>query len=97
MVRGFSAPRCSLACAVTIPRHRDKERIVGRRERHPRQPREMRITFEPSRLSHAWIAQAYEQVVPVIRRTPPRSAQRDEGKCKEAQQPSLPGGAASLG
>jgi hypothetical protein len=41
---------------------------VARRAR-PRLPtREMRITFEPSRISSACIVQAYEHVVPLRRR-----------------------------
>ena len=42
---------------------------MARRERPKPQEREMRITFEPHRLSPAWIAQAYEQVVPIARRS----------------------------
>ena len=42
---------------------------MGRREHQSPQAREMHVTFAPSRLSLAWMAQAYEQVVPIIRRT----------------------------
>jgi hypothetical protein len=31
------------------------------------------MTFEPSRLSPSWVAQAYEQIVPIVRRTTSRS------------------------
>ena len=42
---------------------------MARRERQKNQKREIRVTFEPHRLSPAWIAQAYEQVVPIVRRS----------------------------
>jgi hypothetical protein len=57
--------------------------IVSRREqRHP-QPREIRSTFEASRLSLSWIVQAYEQVVPLVRRTPARPARRSQEDAAE--------------
>jgi hypothetical protein len=95
MVKDFSALRCSSARAVTIQRHRDKEMIVGYRERHHPQPREIRVTFDPSRLSLSWIAQAYGQVVPIIRRTPTRPSRRDYGTAEERQQLFLGGSASS--
>lgn len=73
MAKAFSALRSSLARAVILPCLWDKETIVVRRERHHPQRREIQRTFEPSRLSLAWLAQAYEQVVPLIRRTTSRS------------------------
>jgi hypothetical protein len=39
---------------------------VARRARIP--TLEIRITFEPSRVSPGWVVQAYEQVVPLRRR-----------------------------
>jgi hypothetical protein len=44
--------------------------------REPKQPKtlEVRVRFEPSRLSPTCVAQAYEQVVPLTHRTPPRTA-----------------------
>jgi hypothetical protein len=45
---------------------------VARRNRQPLQTREIHITFEPSRLSLSWVAQAYEQIVPIVRRTTSR-------------------------
>lgn len=86
MARGFSAPRSSSARPAILRRHRDKEMIVGRREHQPPHPREIRVTFEPSRLSLSGIAQAYEQVVPLVRRTPTRPARRDEQTGEEKQQ-----------
>jgi hypothetical protein len=69
MAKDFSALRSSLARAVILQCRWDKETIVVRRERHHPQRREMQSTFEPSRLSLSWLAQAYEQVVPLVRRT----------------------------
>jgi hypothetical protein len=74
MAKDFSALRSNSARAVTRPCLWAKETSVVRRERHhPQQRREIQSTFEPSRLSLAWLAQAYEQVVPMIRRTTSRS------------------------
>lgn len=42
------------------------------RERKPTWTLKVRVTYEPSRLSPEWVAQAYAQVVPIARRpTPP--------------------------
>ena len=73
MAKDFSALRSNSARAVTRLCLWDKETIVVRRERHHPQRREIQSTFEPSRLSLAWLAQAYEQVVPMIRRTTSRT------------------------
>jgi hypothetical protein len=64
--------RSNAARAVPLPSHRAKEMIVSRRERHHLQLREIQSTFEPSRLSLAWLAQADDQVVPIVRRTTAR-------------------------
>ena len=45
---------------------------MARRGRTRSTTLEVRITFEPSRVSPACVAQAYERVVPITRRTPPR-------------------------
>ena len=45
---------------------------MARRERQQSLTRELRVTFEPHRLSPAWVAQAYEQVVPITRRATPQ-------------------------
>jgi hypothetical protein len=42
---------------------------MARRERTHNRVLEIRVTFEPSRVSSACIAQAYEQMVPIPRRT----------------------------
>ena len=73
MAKAFSALRSNSARAVTRLCLWDKETIVVRRERHHPQRREIQSTFEPSRLSLSWLAQAYEQGVPMIRRTTSRS------------------------
>jgi hypothetical protein len=70
----FSAPRFRSAHASKRPRHRRKETLVARRNRQPPQMREIHTTFEPSRLSPSWVAQAYEQIVPMVRRTTARSS-----------------------
>lgn len=65
----FSARRFRSARASKRPRHRRKETLVARRDRQPPKTREILTTFEPSRLSSSWVAQAYEQIVPIVRRT----------------------------
>jgi hypothetical protein len=42
---------------------------MARRERTHKRVLEIRVMFEPSRVSSACMAQAYEQVVPIPRRT----------------------------
>ena len=73
MAKAFSALRFSLARAVILPCLWAKETIVVRRERQHPQRREMQSTFEPRWLSRSWLAQAYAQVVPMLRRTTSRS------------------------
>ena len=45
---------------------------MARRAHKPSSTLEVRLTCEPSRVSPACVAQAYEQVVPMIRRTTPQ-------------------------
>ena len=58
---------------MKAPRHRDKEASVARRGRTGSTPLEVRITFEPSWVSPACVAQAYERVVPITRRLAPQA------------------------
>jgi hypothetical protein len=51
---------------------------VGRRERHPRKTVEVHVVFEVSHLAEDCLADAYERLVPILRRallpaTPPQS------------------------
>jgi hypothetical protein len=64
---------------------------VRRRERHHPQPREMHITVAASRLRLSWIAQADEQVVPLVRRTPSRPSRRAQEDAEERQRRSPQG------
>jgi hypothetical protein len=73
MGTGFSEHRCTPCCPLTNPRHGSKEGIVARRVRTRTTPLEVRLTFEPSRVSPACIVQAYERVVPITRRTTPQA------------------------
>ena len=89
MVMGFWVHRFRSKRPALARRHRSKETVVARRERPKPQTREIRVTFEPHRLSPAWIAQAYEQVVPIKRRSttkalaPRGSAQSPHGDTPE--------------
>ena len=46
---------------------------MARRAHKPSRILEVRITFEPSRVSSTCVVQAYERVVPITRRTPPHA------------------------
>jgi len=77
MVTGFWGHRSRVGRPVKAPRHGGKEVSVARRVRTGNTTLEVRITFEPSRVSPACVMQAYERVVPLTRRTtlqalPPR-------------------------
>ena len=96
MAKDFSALRSNSARAVTLQSLWDKETIVVRRERHHPQRRELQSTFEPSRLSLSWLAQAYEQVVPLIRRTTSRPSGHHGEDAEELRRRS-PQGASPFG
>jgi hypothetical protein len=91
MAKDFSALRSNSARAVTLQALWDKETIVVRRERHHSQRREIQSIFEPSRLSLAWLAQAYEQVVPMVRRTTSRPSRPHHEAAEELGRCSPPG------
>jgi len=97
MAKDFSALRSSSARAVTFPSLWDKETIVVRREHHHPQRREIQSTFEPSRLSLSWLAQAYEQVVPMIQRTTSRSMRHYEEDAEELRRRSPQGHSPCIG
>ena len=97
MAKDFSALRSSSARVVTLQSLWDKETIVVRRERHHPQRREMQSTFEPSRLSLSWLAQAYEQVVPMIRRTTSRSLRHQGEDAEELHRRSPQGHSPCIG
>jgi hypothetical protein len=65
--------------------------MVARREHQQTQPREIRVTFEPSRLSRSSVAQAYEQVVPILRRLTSRPSSSDRPGPQEAPGAWSPG------
>jgi hypothetical protein len=75
---------------VKAPRHRSKEAVVTRRARTRSTILEVRITFEPSRVSPACVVQAYERVVPITRRPAPRA--RSLQQAEDALQTQQVGG-----
>jgi hypothetical protein len=75
MGTAFWVPRSRPRRPGTFPPHGRKETVVARRAHNHPQTLEVHVTFEPSRLSPAWMAQAYEQVVPIIRRATPQVSQ----------------------
>jgi hypothetical protein len=60
---------------------------VARREPLPRTTLEVRVMFEPSRLSPACVAQAYEQVVPLTPCTASRARHRELARRERSMQP----------
>jgi hypothetical protein len=95
MATGFSAPRSKWARAVPIRGQRDKETMVARRAPQQTQSREIRVTFEPSRLSRSSVAQAYAQVVPILRRTTSRPSSSDRSVPQEVPGAWSPGASAA--
>jgi hypothetical protein len=73
MVMGFWGPHFRECHLTKAPRHRHKEVSVARRGPSRSLILAVRITFEPSRVSPACVAQAYERVVPITRRPAPRA------------------------
>jgi hypothetical protein len=65
--------------------------MVARREHQHPQPREIRVTFDPSRLSRSSVAQAYEQVVPILRRMTSRPSSSDRPESQEVPRGWSPG------
>ena len=77
----FWEPRSRRVSSWSSPHHSREEAVVARRARTRSTTLEVRITFEPSRVSPACVAQAYERVVPITRRTTPQTLppRQDEG------------------
>ena len=71
MVMGFWGRHSRVCPLVRVPRHGSKEASVARRDRTRSTTLEVRIRFEPSRVSPACVVQAYERVVPITRRPAP--------------------------
>ena len=81
MVTGFWGHLSKACRLVKAPRHGCKETSVARRVRTSSTTLEVGLTFEPSWMSPACAAQAYERVVPITRRLAPqaRASQPAEG------------------
>jgi hypothetical protein len=72
MAMGFWGLHSAWGPSGPVPQPRSKETVVARRANTPRQSLEVSLTFEPGHISPAWVAQAYEWVMP-IRHRPARS------------------------
>jgi len=59
---------------------------VARRDTAQIKELEVRVMFEPNRLSMACIAQAYEHVAPVLRRAVASLTKRPDADCDEIKQ-----------
>jgi hypothetical protein len=90
MGMGFWGPHSSECPLVKAPRHGSKEASVARRDRTRSTTLEVRLTFEPSRVSPGCVVQAYERVVPITRRPAPRA--RAPQQAEGAQQMQQVGG-----
>ena len=60
---------------------------MARREHKHRQTLKVHVTFEPNRISQDCVAQAYEQVVPITRRSPARPVPDRQAKGPGSTQP----------
>jgi hypothetical protein len=60
---------------------------MARRDPNTTKALEVSVLFEPSRLSPACVAQAYEEVVPPTQRTTSRAAHRDLARREKSMQP----------
>jgi hypothetical protein len=87
METDFWARRSRRGCPVSSPLEGSKETVVARREPPPSTTLEVRVTFEPSRLSPACVAQAYEQVVPLTQRIASRASHRELAGGENTLQP----------
>jgi hypothetical protein len=90
MAPGFWGPPCRQGSFWSTPRHGSKETSVARRAPKSSRTLEVHLTFEPSRVSAVCIGQAYERVVPIIRRPAPRT--RPARQAEGTQQPQQVGG-----
>ena len=63
---------------------------MARRQHKASRTLEVRLTFEPSRVSSACVVQAYERVVPITRGPAPRA--RSARQTEDAQQTQHVGG-----
>src|SRR4029450_5780021 len=65
---GFWAHRSPWWSLATSPESGSEEAVMARREPHTTKALEISVLVEPSRLSPACVAQAYEAVVPLPQR-----------------------------
>ncbi len=86
MGRDFWGGHSRLCHFVKASRHGSKEASVARRDRTGSITLEVRITFEPSRVSPACVAQAYERVVPITRRPTPRAGSPHQAEGAQQRQ-----------
>jgi hypothetical protein len=60
---------------------------MARRDPNTTKALEISVLFEPSRLSPAWVAQAYEEVVPLTQRMTARASPRELAGRENTRQP----------
>jgi hypothetical protein len=89
MGTGFSGHRSRCDRLWRTRPHGSKESSVARRQHQASRTLEVRRTFEPSRVSAACVAQAYERVVPITRRPAPQARAVRQ---REDAQPTQPVG-----
>ena len=73
MVTGFWGPHSRRGGLLRGGRHSREEAVVARRAPIP--TLEIRLTFEPSHGSPAWVVEAYEHVVPIRHRATAEGAE----------------------
>jgi hypothetical protein len=87
MVTDFWVHRSRRSGRVVPHLSGSKEIVVARRELPPRATLEVRVMFEPSRLSPGCVVQAYEQVVPLTPRTASRARHRELARWERTVHP----------
>ena len=88
---GFLGAPLQMRQALENPTPREQGEQRGSSSTHQAsRTLEVRLTFEPSRVSPACVVQAYERVVPITRRPAPRA--RSARQAEDAQQTQHVGG-----
>jgi hypothetical protein len=81
MGMGFLGHRCRADSPGRTRQYESKESSVARRAHRGSKILEVRITFEPSRVSPACVVQAYERVVPITRHPMVRGLSTRQAEC----------------
>jgi hypothetical protein len=84
---GFWAHHATWWSLATFHESGSEEAVMVRRDPHTTKALEISVLFEPSRLSPACVAQAYEAVVPLTQRMTSRASHRELAGREHTRQP----------